>query len=186
MSRELTPERQAAHIATAKSLIFDTLEHTKAMPEARTINVEVSVAVSTTIHTIVAAASEVWTDQPHGLIGLVSVLGNSLIKPEGRPHLGTAVNALSALLGADLITTPLKEQLDRLQGFADAIASLEVNDETDAMLRAMVERARYHSEARPGGFKSETPLNDVFRRGQEDYPFSAEVPGHEAPEGGEA
>lgn len=186
MSRELTPERQAAHIATAKSLIFDTLEHTKAMPEARTISVEVSVAVGTTIRTIVAAASEVWTDQPHGLIGLVSVLGNSLIQPEGRPHLGTAMNALSALLGADLITTPLKEQLDRLQAFADAIAILDTGPGTDAMLCNVIERAQDVSEQRPGGFKSPTPLNDVFRRGREDYPFSAEVAGHEVPEGGEA
>lgn len=186
MSRELTPERQAAHIATAKSLIFDTLEHTKAMPEARTISVEVAVAVGTTIRTIVAAASEVWTDQPHGLVGLVSVLGHNLIQPEGRPHLGTAMNALSALLGADLITTPLKEQLDRLQAFADAIAILDTGPDTDAMLCNVIERARDVSDQRPGGFKSPTPLNDVFRRGREDYPFSAEVPGHEAPEGGEA
>lgn len=187
MQRELTPDRQAAHIATLKTLIFNALDYTKADPDNGSYTgADVSVAVSTVIDSLATATDECWPDQTFALIGLVSVLGHRLMAPEGRPHLGTAMNALSALLGADLITTPLKEQLDRLQAFADAIAILETGPDTDAMLCNVIERARDVSEQRPGGFTSPTPLNDVFRRGREDYPFSAEVPGHEAPEGGEA
>lgn len=187
MQRDLTPDRQAAHVATIKSLIFNALDYTKADQSSGSYTgQDVAVAVSSVIDSVATATEECWPDENFALIGLVSVLGYRLRAPEGRKHLGTAMNALSALLGADLITTPLKQKLDGLQGFADAVASLEANEETDSMLRAMIERARVHSDARPGGFRSETPLNDAFRRGRDDYPFQCDVPGHEAPEGGEA
>ena len=96
------------------------------------------------------------------------------------------MNALAELVGADLITTPLKAKLDSLQAFADFIAILQTDEESSPFLASIIERAREVSDERPGGFTSPTPLNDVFRRGREDYPFSAEVPGHEVPEGGEA
>lgn len=185
MSRELTPERQAAHVATLKTLIFDTLEHTKANPKPGYTEEDIGVAVSAAIESMALATQEMWSDR-FAIIGLVSVLGYRIRQGPGRQYLPTAMNALSELVGADLITTPLKQKLDGLQGFADAVASLEANEETDSMLRAMIERARVHSDARPGGFRSETPLNDAFRRGRDDYPFQCDVPGHEAPEGGEA
>lgn len=167
MQRELTPDRQAAHIATLKTLIFNALDYTKADPNSGSYTGhDVSVAVSTVIDSLATATDECWPDQTFALIGLVSVLGHRLVTEPGRNHLGTAMNALSALLGADLITTPLKEQLDKLQAFADAIASLENGPDTGAMLANVIERARDVSEARPGGFKSATPLNDIYLKGQ--------------------
>lgn len=203
MSRELTPERQAAHVATLKTLIFDTLEHTKANPKPGYTEEDIGVAVSAAIESMALATQEMWSDR-FAIIGLVSVLGYRIRQGPGRQYLYTAMNALSALLGSDLITTPMKAKLDGLQGYADAVASLDIGPETDSMLAAMIERARSLSEARPSGHRSDTPLNDTFRRGRdhvkgdiqpgqsaedahrEAYEFRADVPGHEAPEGGKA
>lgn len=178
MSRELTPDRQAAHNATLKTLIFNALDYTKADPDNGSYTgADVSVAVSTVIDSLATATDECWPDQTFALIGLVSVLGHRLMAPEGRKHIGTAMNALSALLGAELITTPLKQKLDQLQAFADSVAILQTDEDSPPFLASIIVRARVVSEARPGGFKSPTPLNDVFRRGRadsDDYVFSAD------------
>lgn len=249
MSRDIDPTMRAALVATMKTFIFQVLAETRPMPEQTIKPEDCHYAAGGAVALLAIAIEQVWGHKP-AVAGVGVTLGQLLIQYRDQiPH---ALNSLSEDLGADLITKPKAEQLDRLQGFADAIASLEVNDETDAMLRAMIERARDHSDARPGGFKSETPLNDSFRRtvdhqkGLRDrlvpacpegwvvgsdnakrtgwfayfdgrrrdscpfpparndltlqyregwdaadaydhaYPFSAEVPGHEAPEGGEA
>lgn len=167
MQRELTPDRQAAHIATLKTLIFNALDYTKADPNSGSYTGhDVSVAVSTVIDSLATATDECWPDQTFALIGLVSVLGHRLMAPEGRKHIGTAMNTLSALLGAELITTPLKQKLDQLQAFADSVAGLESGPDTNPFLFNIIERARDVSEVRPGGFKSPTPLNDIYRQGQ--------------------
>lgn len=176
MSRELTPARQAAHVATLKTLIFDTLEHTKSDPRRGHTEEDIGLAVSSAIETLALATQEMWSDR-FAIIGLVSVLGYRIRQGPGRQYMGTAMNALAELVGADLITTPLKAKLDSLQDFADAIAILDTGPDTDAMLCNVIERARDVSEERPGGFTSPTPLNDLFRRGRPDsdeYVFSAD------------
>lgn len=188
MSRELTPERQAAHVATLKTLIFDTLEHTKANPKPGHTEEDIGVAVSAAIESIALATQEMWSDR-FAIIGLVSVLGYRIRQGPGRQYLPTAMNALSELVGANMITTPLKAKIDSLQAFADSIAILQTDEESSPFLSSIIERAREVSDERPGGYTSPTPLNDAFRRGREaseTYPFEADVPGHEAPEGGEA
>lgn len=176
MSRELTPARQAAHVATLKTLIFDTLEHTKSDPRSGHTEEDIGVAVSSAIETLALATQELWSDR-FAIIGLVSVLGYRIRQGSGRQYMGTAMNALAELVGADLITTPLKAKLDSLQAFADFIAILQTDEESSPFLASIIERAREVSDERPGGFTSPTPLNDVFRRGRPDsdeYVFSAD------------
>lgn len=244
MNRDIDPAMRQALVASLKTIIFQVLAETRPLPEETVQPRDTHFAAGGAVALLAIAIEQVWGHRP-AVAGVGVTLGQLLIQYRDQiPH---ALNSLSEDLGADLITKPKAEQLQKLQGFADAIASLEVNDETDAMLRAMIERARDHSEARPGGFTSPTPLNDTFRRGQEEpkqaalppapwpvgkdnakregwkayfegrsrekspfpharpdllvgyregwdaadmhdhaYLFSAEVPGHEAPEGGEA
>ena len=183
MSRDIDPTMRAALVATMKTFIFQVLDATRPKPEQAIKPEDCNYAAGGAVALLAIAIEQLWGHKP-AVAGVGVTLGQLLIQYRDQiPH---ALNSLSEDLGADLITKPKAEQLQKLQDFADAIAILDAGPDTDAMLCNVIERARDVSEQRPGGFKSATPLNDVFRRGREEYPFSAEVPGHEAPEGGEA
>ena len=183
MNRDIDPAMRQALVASMKTIIFQVLDETRPQPEQAVQPRDTHFAAGGAVALLAIAIEEVWGYKP--AVAAVGVtLGQMLI--EHRDQIPYALNSLSEDLGADLITKPKAEQLEKLQDFADAVAVLDTGPDTDAMLCNVIERARDVSEQRPGGFTSPTPLNDVFRRGREEYPFSADVPGHEAPEGGEA
>lgn len=183
MSRDIDPAMRAALVATMKTFIFQVLDATRPKPEQAIKPEDCNYAAGGAVALLAIAIVQVWGHKP-AVAGVGVTLGQLLI--QYRDQIPPALNSLSEDLGADLITKPKAEKLEKLQDFADFIAILQTDEESSPFLASIIERAREVSDERPGGFTSPTPLNDVFRRGREDYPFSAEVPGHEAPEGGEA
>lgn len=183
MNRDIDPAMRQALVASLKTIIFQVLAETRPLPEETVQPRDTHFAAGGAVALLAIAIEQVWGHKP-AVAAIGVTLGQMLIQYRDQiPH---ALNSLSEDLGADLITKPKAEQLQKLQDFADSVAILQTDDDSPPFLASIIVRAREVSDQRPGGFTSPTPLNDVFRRGREDYPFSAEVPGHEAPEGGEA
>lgn len=183
MTKDIDAATHLALVATMATTLFQVLEATAERPSGARTDADRFGASGAAFALLALSIEGVWGDEP-ATAGAASVLGQLLIRYPA--HLSKALNSLSEDLGSDLITKPKAEQLKKLQDFADSVAILQTDDDSPPFLASIIVRAREVSEQRPGGFTSPTPLNDVFRRGREDYPFSAEVPGHEAPEGGEA
>lgn len=163
MTKDIDPATHMALVATLTTTIFHVLEATAvSAPGARTEGDRYGAAGASNA-LLAQAIEQVWGAEP-AAAGAASVLG--LMLQANPSFIGRALNSLSEDLGADLITKPKAEQLKKLQDFADAIAILDTGPDTDAMLCNVIERARDVSDQRPGGFKSPTPLNDIYRQGQ--------------------
>lgn len=202
MTKDIDAATHMALVATMATTLFQVLEATAERPSGARTDADRYGASGAAFALLALSIEGVWGDEP-ATAGAATVLGQLLIRYPA--HIAKALNSLSEDLGSDLITKPKAEQLEKLQDFADSVASLESGPDTNPFLSNIIERARDVSEARPGGFKSATPLNDSFRRtrdhhkgtlapGQsvreaidDDYRFTADSPpGHAAPEDGEA
>lgn len=200
MPKHLADAESDAITASAVTLIFQALALVRDHPVNLT-DVDERAAIALSMASLITGAEETWNQKFAVEAASVACARYLALHTSAIPIF---MDQFSRAFGADLITRPLKAKMDGLQAFADSVAVLETSPDTDAFLCNIIERARDVSEERPSGHRSQTPLNDTFRRGRDHvkdaiepgqsvedakrdaYQFTADAPGHEAPEGGEA